>query len=105
MLASQKNSRRHGLACRQRSDLHATTHEYRIGIDHQRLYALLHKARKGRVDLARAAGGNDLDFLAEGGSRRLRLLDDRLGIWIVRVDEHANARGFRQKASAQSLRS
>src|SRR5262249_478752 len=72
--------------------------EHRIGTDHECVGTLLHKTRKGRVDLTIGTGAVDLDLSPNRRSRRLHVFNQSFGAnSIFWIDEHRDARRPRQK--------
>jgi len=85
------------VARRQGDELGSTVEEKRVGADQKSIRPVLHQAGKGDIDLATGTGANDVQFPADGRSRRLRLRN--LGLYnpTVRIDEHGKARCSRQQ--------
>jgi hypothetical protein len=71
--------RRQRVARRQGDELGSTVEEKRVGADQKSIGPLLHQAGKGDIDLVAGTGANDVQFPADGRSRRLRLRD--LGLY------------------------
>ena len=87
---------------RQRDELHAPGDEQRVGTDQECIGPLFHKRRKGRIDVAICAGGDDFDLPPDRRSRRLQFRDKGLGNKrIVGIDERGKARGSRQQLTQQ----
>src|SRR5215831_14189305 len=87
----------HGMARGQRDELYATVDEEVVGMDHKCVGPLLHKARKGRVDLGSRAGGEELDLRTNGRRRSLHIFLQRFSSRILQIGEHPKVRGCRQQ--------
>src|SRR3954469_24698128 len=76
-----------------RSVFSATADEQCVGTDEECVGPLLHECRKGCIDAAIRAGGEDFDLPSDGRSRRLHFCDEGLSDKrIVGVDERGKAR-------------
>jgi len=90
--------RRHPMVRRQRRELYATAVEQRIVTDQECVGPLMPETRKGRIDLATGARGEDFDLPPNGHSRCPHVCDRGLrNNGIVRIDEHGKACGSRQQ--------
>jgi hypothetical protein len=84
-----------GVACRQRDNLIAPAAEERVGADEQCSGSELRNCRKCRIEVALAAGVEDLDLLPECARCRLQVSRLGLGVRKIRIQEHGDHIGLR----------
>src|SRR5262249_4776473 len=63
----------------------------RVRPDHKCVGPFLHQVRKGYIDLAIAARGENVNLPPNGGTRLPRLYDLKFSIPTIRIDEHGKA--------------
>src|SRR5215813_7710775 len=83
--------RRQAVMCREDQELRTPRGEQRIGTDEESVGPFLHEARKDCVNVAVAAGGEDLDLAPNGQSRRLHVSSQGFGVRIFGIDEHGKS--------------
>jgi hypothetical protein len=81
------------VASGEREDLLASAEEERIGRNRKRAHSHLDHLDKDHVEIALAAGMQDVKLQSKFTRRRVKFLCLALGHWEVRVHEHCHNRG------------
>src|SRR5215467_5930736 len=85
------------MVSRQCDELDATAVEQRTVMDQERLYRLLPKIRKGRVNLTTSAGMENLDLPPDSRGCCVQLRCDEFSIRTGRIDKRGKSTSLRQK--------
>jgi len=80
------------MARRQRGQLHRTAGEQRVGADQYCVRSLLHRLFERRGDLAVGRGGDDVERMPHGRSRRLYIREHQSNLRVAGIDQHHKAR-------------
>src|SRR3984893_6531058 len=89
------------MAARERNDPVELAVEHRIAGDNKRAYVLGDDSREHILEIAFAAGVEDMDRLAKSTSRSLHLAQQQRGLRTVGVDEHADEGGGRHQLARE----